>query len=115
MSFTHAGLGFATLAYLDAGVPVARSWHHVLTNCLGGPGRDLHVEFHHLRLADGDQLFLCTDGLTDLVRNDEIAHALGRHTYPQEATQALVNMALGRGGDDNVTVVLAQYRLENKQ
>jgi protein phosphatase len=97
---------------LDAGMPVAHSWHHVLTNCLGGPGQDLHVEFHHLRLADGDQLLLCTDGLTDLVRNDEIAHTLGRHTHPQEATQALVNLALERGGNDNVTVLLARYRLK---
>jgi protein phosphatase len=53
---------------LDVGLPVpSRSWYHNLTNCLGGSEKELRVEFHHLRLADGDQLLQCTDGLTDLV------------------------------------------------
>jgi protein phosphatase len=97
---------------LDAGVPVAsHSWHHVLTNCLGGPGKYVHVDFHHLRLADGDQLLLCTDGLTDLVPSDEIASILGRHSHPQQAAEALVQRALECGGKDNVTVVLARYAM----
>src|SRR5262249_5799506 len=87
---------------LDVGLPVpSRSWHHKLTNCLGGSEKELRVEFHHLRLADGDQLLLCTDGLTDLVSNEEIASILGRHAHPQEATENLVDLALERGGRDN--------------
>jgi protein phosphatase len=98
---------------LDLGLPVpSRSWYHKLTNCLGGPEREVRVEFHHLRLADGDQLLLCTDGLTDLVRDEEIASVLGRHAHPQEAARALVDLALERGGHDNVTVVLAHYALK---
>jgi protein phosphatase len=99
---------------LDAGLPVpSRSWHHKLTNCLGGSDKELHVEFHHLRLDDGDQLLLCTDGLSDLVSDEEIASTLGRHTHPQEATQALVDLALECGGKDNVTVILARYALKH--
>jgi protein phosphatase len=95
---------------LDAGLPVpSRSWHHVLTNCLGGGEHQVQVEFHHLRLEDRDQLLLCTDGLTDLVGDPEIAHILGEYTHPPEATQALVDRALQRGGKDNVTVVLGHY------
>jgi protein phosphatase len=98
---------------LDAGVPVAnRSWHHVLTNCLGGPGGEVRVDFHHLRLSDGDQLLLCTDGLTDLVSNEAITNILDRHAQPQEAVHALVELALKRGGKDNVTVVLARYAMK---
>jgi protein phosphatase len=96
--------------YLDAGLPVASpSWHYMLTNCLGGSEHEVRVDFHHVRLADGDQLLLCTDGLTDLARGEEIASILARHTLPQQATQALVDLALERGGKDNVTVVLARY------
>ena len=40
--------------------------------------------FHHVRLADGDRLLLCTDGLTDRVADDEIAAVLGRPAPPQE-------------------------------
>jgi protein phosphatase len=95
---------------LDAGLEdPPRSWRHVLTNCLGGSEHTLEVEFHHFRLADGDRLLLCTDGLSDMVPNPEIAGTLGRHPHPQEAVQALVDRALERGGRDNVTVVLAQY------
>jgi protein phosphatase len=99
---------------LDLGLPIpSRSWYHKLTDCLGCSEKELRVEFHHLRLADGDQLLLCTDGLTDLVSNEEIASILGRHAHPQEATQNLVDLALERGGKDNVTVVLAQYALKS--
>jgi len=104
-----------TMAQLarDAGLPVAeRSWHHTLTNCLGGGGDEVRVEFHHVRLADGDRLLLCTDGLTDMVPDDEIAAVLGRPAPPQEQAQALVDAALRRGGEDNVTAVVAHYALE---
>jgi protein phosphatase len=98
---------------LDAGLPVAsRSWYHQLTNYLGGGEPAAQVEFHHFRLGDGDQLLLCTDGLTDLVRNEEVAEILGRPSHPQETAQALVDRALARGGKDNVTVVLAHYAVK---
>jgi protein phosphatase len=95
---------------LDAGLPVpSRSWYHMLTNCLGGMDRLVQVEFHHLRLSDGDRLLLCTDGLSDLVGHQEIAEVLGKHVHSQKAVDALVALALERGGRDNVTVVLARY------
>jgi protein phosphatase len=99
--------------FLDAGLPVlSRSWHHRLTNCLGGgPGRELHVEFLHMRLADGDRLLLCSDGLTDMLRDKEIARILGRDDHPQVTAHALVEAALKNGGKDNVTVVLAHYEV----
>jgi protein phosphatase len=97
--------------YLNLGLPVlCRSWHHKLTNCLGGgPGREVRVEFHHLSLADGDLLLLCSDGLTDMVPDDAIARVLGQDAHPQETAGALVEAALNNGGKDNVTVVLARY------
>jgi protein phosphatase len=97
---------------LDAGLPVAsQSWYHTLTNCLGGKGQPVWVEFHHFRLADGDQLLLCTDGLTDLVPDEEIAEVLIRGVPPQEGVEALVALALARGGHDNVTAILARYEM----
>jgi PPM family protein phosphatase len=97
---------------LDAGLPVpSRSWYHRLTNCLGANDAPLHVEFHHLRLADNDQLLLCTDGLTDMISDEEIAQLLGRDADPRETTSALIDRALACGGKDNVTVVLARYAM----
>jgi protein phosphatase len=100
---------------LDAGLPVPhRSWHHKLTNCLGGGGQEMYVDFHHFRLADGDQLLLCTDGLTDMVRDEEIATVLGQPAHPSAKAQALVDRALEGGGKDNVTVILAHYTMKDR-
>lgn len=101
---------------MDIGMPVlCRSWHHKLTNCLGGPFQDVRAEFHHLRLSDGDRLVLCTDGLTDMVRNEDVARTLSRHTHPLAAAEALVELALERGGRDNVSVVVAQYAMKDTE
>ena len=54
----------------------------------------------------GDRLLLCTDGLTNMVMDGDIADLLACGT-PQEAVDRLVGTALERGGLDNVTVVVA--------
>jgi protein phosphatase len=98
-------------ACLDAGLPAPRSWYHRLTHCLGGPEQHVQVEFHHVHVTNGDQLLLCTDGLSDMLSREEITQALARTTHPQEAAQALVAAALERGGKDNVTVIVANYAM----
>jgi serine/threonine protein phosphatase PrpC len=89
----------------------ARRAAHVLTNYLGGDGRGGNAEIRQLVLADGDRLLLCTDGLTDLVGDEEIGRTLVLHPEPGDACRALVDLALGRGGRDNVTAVLGCYKL----
>jgi protein phosphatase len=69
------------------------------------------VDVEHHRLADGDRLLLCTDGLTDLVSEVEIAALLDAHPRPDDACHALVDRALDCGGRDNITVVLASYSI----
>jgi protein phosphatase len=102
-------------ALVEAGrlTPTEAATHpfrHVLTRSLGsGPDR-VEADFHRAWLADGDQLLLCTDGLTDMVDNAAIAAVLGGAATAEEACQALVALALKNGGKDNVTVVLARYR-----
>ena len=86
---------------------------HALTGVLGA-GQSLgEAEVHQLTLADKDQILLCTDGLTDMVQQPMIAAILGDSKTSDEACQRLVDAALDKGGKDNVTVVLARYRLPN--
>ena len=89
----------------------SHSRRHVITNVLGGPERGVQGEVHKLRLADGDRLLLCTDGLNEPLGAEQIAELLGLHPDPEDACQALVDAALSHGGPDNVTVVLAAYTI----
>jgi protein phosphatase len=84
---------------------------HVLTRSLGGGEGWVEADVQRLRLGDGDQILLCTDGLTDMVDDAAIAGVLRRAGTAAEACQALVEQALKQGGKDNVTAVVARYRL----
>src|SRR5262249_7809835 len=60
-------------------------------------------------LKDGDAILLCSDGLSGYVTNQEIESALRSPAPSQEITTRLVNLALEKGGRDNVTVQFIQY------
>jgi len=57
-------------------------------------------------LQSNDVVLLCSDGLTDLVWNDEILEVVRTRSTLKEASRALVDLANERGGHDNTTVVL---------
>ena len=57
-------------------------------------------------LQGGDTLLLCSDGLTDLVWNDEILEIVRAKKDLKSAAQALIDLANERGGHDNTTIVL---------
>jgi hypothetical protein len=59
-----------------------------------------------VQLLPDDVLLLCSDGLTDLVWNDEILETVRTRPNIKEAARALVDLANSRGGHDNTTVVL---------
>lgn len=84
---------------------------HVLTSAITSNGQRAEVELHHFRLADGDRLLLCTDGLTEMVSDKEIIEVLKRDESATESCHALVDLALEAGGKDNVTVMLADYQI----
>lgn len=85
---------------------------HMLTRAIGGPMESLKGDMHHLRIQDGDRFLLCSDGLTDMATEAEIATVLKSRTVPAEACQGLVDLALAGGGRDNVTAIVANYRVE---
>jgi protein phosphatase len=68
---------------------------------------DQHAENNQgLQLLPNDILLLCTDGLTDLVWNDEILEVVRSKPNLKEAGRALIELANSRGGHDNTTVLL---------
>ncbi|HEY6188791.1 MAG TPA: protein phosphatase 2C domain-containing protein [Pyrinomonadaceae bacterium] len=107
-----------TIAQLlaDAGVirPEDVAKHHarrVLTGAITAAGEKAEVELHYVKLMDGDQLLLCSDGLTEMVTDSKISEALEKSEPAADTCRALVEMALEAGGHDNVTVILGRYRI----
>lgn len=94
---------------LDRGLSEAQTapFRHILTNSFGDRQEEVWTETDHIPLEDGDRLMLCSDGLTDMVPDAEIAATLGEFNEPQAACDELIKRALDHGGKDNVTVVIA--------
>lgn len=65
-------------------------------------------------LEPGDMLMLCTDGLTDLIWDDEILKTMRSEPNLKSAAEALVELANQRGGHDNITVVLIAVPYHNE-
>jgi protein phosphatase len=101
---------------------------HVLRRHIGGeqpPDADFRMllqdgesEAQALRnqgvtLNPGDQVLLCTDGLTDLVEDQEI-HAALTTRPPELALETLTELALQRGGRDNITMVILATPLDSE-
>jgi len=61
-----------------------------------------------IELEEGDVLLLCTDGLTNLVQEEEILSTVHNTADVQAACDKLVDMARRRGGHDNITVVATE-------
>jgi PPM family protein phosphatase len=68
---------------------------------------DVVVDLHQLDLQAGDLFLLCSDGLSGVVRDAEIAEVMHREA-PAQAVRTLVDFANSRGGPDNVTVQIAR-------
>ncbi|MFL5240472.1 MAG: PP2C family protein-serine/threonine phosphatase [Gemmataceae bacterium] len=104
-----------TQSYVELGIlkPEEARKHrlrHVLTNAIGGK-LGVVGEVQKLRVSNGDRMLLCTDGLTEGVTDSHIAEMLTRYSDPRAACQALVDAALEKGGNDNITVVVATYAM----
>jgi protein phosphatase len=103
-------------ALVDMGVlsPEEAETHHrrhVLTRALSAGGAWAEPDVEWVALQDGDQVLLCTDGLTGMVDETAIAEVLRRAGTADEACRELVDRALANGGLDNVTVVLGRYSI----
>jgi len=98
---------------MEAGVldseQARRSPHrHVLLQALGGRSR-LEPVITEVDLRAGDRVLLCSDGLHGPVRNERIAEILATTHDLTAAAKGLIAEALGAGGPDNVTVLVADW------
>ncbi|HZF56722.1 MAG TPA: Stp1/IreP family PP2C-type Ser/Thr phosphatase [Polyangiaceae bacterium] len=74
-----------------------------------GTADTVQVDLTFVPLRSGDTLMLCSDGLSGMIRNDEIREVLRSTDEPVEACKLLTERANQAGGHDNITVVVAKF------
>src|SRR5947208_1154935 len=79
----------------------------IITRALGIDPR-VDVDVYPIELQPGDRILFCSDGLTTMERQDEMASILAREHDPKRAAQLLVDAANAAGGEDNVTAVIVE-------
>ena len=80
---------------------------NIITRALGA-GRDVDVDFFDIRLTPGDILLLCSDGLSNMVPDEDIRQVIRTSETLEETGRRLVSMANDNGGRDNIAVVLVE-------
>jgi PPM family protein phosphatase len=84
--------------------PLISQMRNVITRCVGYQEEE-EVDTIALAVEPHDVFLLCSDGLTNKVRDTELAHYMGQENLPHSAVR-LVDLANARGGEDNCTVVM---------
>lgn len=80
-------------------------YNHILTRALGIQEEVLIDNFEH-QLYRGDLVLLCSDGLTDMLDDNEIETILDQEENLQKSLDILLDTALTKGGYDNITIIL---------
>ena len=93
---------------IKPGSPEAARLKHVLWSAVGND--EVVPQIVMTDVTRRDVILVCSDGLTKHVTEDEIRERLSRDETAEENVRALVNLALDRGGTDNVTAVVGKVR-----
>jgi protein phosphatase len=73
-----------------------------------GYEHDLQVDTYETDVVENDEILLCTDGLTNMLTEEEILDILKKFEEPQTACDTLVENANNKGGEDNITVMIGR-------
>ena len=79
---------------------------NLIYRSLGAGHRKVEVDVFHQTLCPGDKLLLCSDGLWEMVRDDDLKQLLSEHTNPQTICERLVVRANENGGEDNISAIV---------
>lgn len=84
-------------------------FEHILTRAVGSD-ESVSASVCEIQYFKDDALVLCSDGLSDIIKPDEILETIGRLPSSEEVCRSLVNLANERGGHDNITVIVLKIR-----
>lgn len=85
-----------------------------LTQAVGAV-QTLQPDYNHYSLRDGDKLLLCSDGLWDMLSDEEIYQVVKKYRPAQVICDELIEKANEAGGKDNITAVLVIHRSKRRK
>ena len=80
---------------------------NIITRAIGAKD-DIEVDFYEYRLKRGDIILMCTDGLSNMVEDEEMLHIVKCSRDVVEAVEQLIERAKENGGSDNIGVIVAK-------
>ncbi len=80
---------------------------NVITRAVGYE-HDLQVDTYEIDVLENDEILVCTDGLTNMLSEEEILEIIKNAEEPQAACDTLIQNANNKGGEDNITVILGR-------
>lgn len=86
-------------------IEVSSANRNALTRCIGQPGLP-EVDVQEFAVSKGDRYFFTTDGICRMITDQELADIIAGPESPEEMLQSVIDLALKRGGHDNLTAVL---------
>lgn len=84
-------------------------YRKAITNVVGGAERGVNVEALACDVQQDDCLLLCSDGLTEMLSNDQIVATLSAEAEPEAACRRLIAQANDAGGRDNITAIVVRF------
>lgn len=81
---------------------------NVITRAVGG-GSEIQIDFFEIQLEPGDVILMCSDGLTNMLEDEEIKLLVEKQRDVIEKVETLVKAANENGGRDNITVTIISY------
>lgn len=96
----------------ESGLPneVTHAYRNVVTRCFDTSGNPAQFDLFHFALKPGDRLLLCSDGLTDMVPDNDLLGIIQMADSTAEACRMMTATALRNGGKDNITLVLVHLK-----
>ncbi len=79
---------------------------NLIYRSLGAGHKNIEVDIFQEALHPGDTLLLCSDGLWEMVHQQDLKKALSKQVSPQTICDTLIDMANAGGGEDNITAVV---------
>ena len=99
-----------SLGQMERGSEDYQAKKNIITRAVGTKNT-LNIDFFEVTLNPGDTILLCSDGLSNMVADEEICRIVTSGGSLRQRTEELVNEANQRGGKDNIAVILIDPQL----